>query len=93
MIPNIENDPAAISTMIDARIKVAKRSQDVAALARQYASKNNGNIDNGFFDELARFSEANPLFPESPKKTAAPAAAPSRRGVFDPKTGRVQWHR
>jgi hypothetical protein len=41
--------------------KLAQRDQDVAKLARAYRKKH-GAIDEGFYDELAAFSEANPLF-------------------------------
>lgn len=40
---------------------LAKREQDVAKLAREYRKKN-GSLDEGFYDELADFSAANPLF-------------------------------
>lgn len=40
---------------------VAKRDQEVAKLARAYRKKN-GSLDEGFYDELADFSAANPLF-------------------------------
>lgn len=40
---------------------VAKREQEVARLAREYRKKN-GSLDEGFYDELADFSAANPLF-------------------------------
>jgi len=50
---------------------VAKREQDVARLAREYRKKN-GSLDEGFYDVLADFSEANPLF----GKRGAPAVTP-----------------
>jgi hypothetical protein len=50
---------------------VAKREQEVAKLARAYRKKN-GSLDEGFYDELADFSEANPLF----GKRGTPVATP-----------------
>lgn len=53
------------------RKKVAQRSIDVDRLRQQYVKKN-GRLDEGFYQELAKFSDANPLFPEA--GNAAPAA-------------------
>jgi hypothetical protein len=47
-------------------VKMAKRDQEVAKIAREYRKKN-GNLDEGFYDELAKFSEANPLFTKTNK--------------------------
>lgn len=47
---------------------LAKRDQEVAQLARDYA-KRNGRFDEGFYDELAVFSAQNPLFAESSSST------------------------
>jgi hypothetical protein len=74
-IPGLENDPASIPIMIEYRVKLAKREQEVARMARAYRKKN-GKFDEGFYDELAEWSAKNPLFPESqsaPKPAAAPA--------------------
>jgi hypothetical protein len=64
-IPGLENDPASIPTMIDYRVRLEKRSQQVAKMARAYRKKNGGKFDEGFFDELQEWSEKNPLFPEA----------------------------
>lgn len=62
-VPGIENDPSAIPLMIDYRKKLAQREQQVAKRARAY-KKRVGILDDGFFDELADWSERNPLFPQ-----------------------------
>lgn len=72
-IPSIENDPGAIGQMIDYRKRIARRDQEVGALARQYRARA-GTFDEGFFDELRRFSDANPLFPQAPTAPARPTA-------------------
>lgn len=64
-IPGLENDPAAISTMIDYRKRLAKRDQQVAKMARDYRKKT-GLFDEGFYEELAQWSEKNTLFPDAP---------------------------
>jgi hypothetical protein len=62
-IPGLENDPQAIGKMIEYRVKLAQREQEVAKKARAYRKKN-GKFDEGFYDELAEWSAKNPLFPQ-----------------------------
>ena len=68
MTANISNTPEGNALMLDATRKVARRDQEVAALARAYRSKH-GSLDEGFSNELDAFSKKNPLFPQ-----AAPAS-------------------
>jgi hypothetical protein len=65
MVPNIGKTPGANKLMIDAAIKMAKRDQEVAQLARKYRAKN-GHIDEGFYNELQAYSDSNPLFKDTP---------------------------
>lgn len=67
MVPNLENDPGAVPTMIEYRTKLAQRDREVARLARQFRQKNNG-FNDGFFEELAQWSEKNPLFQQQAPK-------------------------
>jgi hypothetical protein len=71
-LPTLENDPGAVGKMIEYRVELTKREQQVAKMARAYRTKNNGKFDEGFYDELAAWSEKNPLF-----KDGTPAATPS----------------
>lgn len=66
MIPGLESDPGSIKTMVDYRVRLAKREQQVAKMARAYRKKN-GKFDEGFFDEMQEWSNKNPLFPEAGK--------------------------
>lgn len=61
MVPGIEKTPEGRAQIIDTAKKLAKRDMDVARMAREYRAKN-GTINEGFYNELARYSEANPLF-------------------------------
>jgi hypothetical protein len=63
-IPGLENDPNAVGKMIEYRVKLAQREQEVAKKARAYRKKN-GKFDEGFYDELQEWSAKNPLFPET----------------------------
>lgn len=71
MVPGLTTTPEGRRQMIETAQKLAQRDMDVARIARDYR-KRKGSIDEGFYDELARYSEANPLFSKS---SAAPGAA------------------
>lgn len=61
MTAGIDKMPNANAMIIETQKRVAKREKEVARLARDYRKKR-GRFDEGFYQELAQFSEANPLF-------------------------------
>lgn len=61
MAPGLAKTREGNKLIIQTARNLAKREQDVAKLAREYRKKN-GSLDEGFYDELADFSAANPLF-------------------------------
>ena len=61
MTANASNDPRAIPMMLDARIAMEKRSQEVGKLARSYRQQH-GTIDEGFYQQLQDWSNAHPMF-------------------------------
>ena len=61
IVPNLSIDKNGRQLITETNQALAKRDQDVARLARDYRKKH-GNIDEGFYDELSKFSNANPLF-------------------------------
>lgn len=63
MPPGLSKTREGNKLIIQTARAVAKREQDVAKLARAYRKKN-GSLDEGFYDELADFSAAHPLFGE-----------------------------
>lgn len=65
-VPSFENTPDGNRKLIDVNRKLAKRKQEIAAFARDYARKNEGRLDMGFDDALSAWAEANPLFPPPP---------------------------
>jgi hypothetical protein len=71
MTPNLSNIPEGNKLLIDTAKKLAKRDQDVARMARDYRQRN-GSFGPGFYEELQRYSDANPLFAGA--ATARPAA-------------------
>jgi hypothetical protein len=64
MVPGLATTPEGRKLMIETATKLAQRDKEVAAMARKYRQKK-GNIDEGFYDELAQFSSAKPLFGKS----------------------------
>jgi hypothetical protein len=61
MSPGLAKTREGNKLIIQTGRALAKREEDVAKLARAYRKKN-GSLDEGFYDELADFSAANPLF-------------------------------
>jgi hypothetical protein len=61
MVPGLATTPGGRKLMLETATKLANRDKEVAAMARKYRQKH-GNIDEGFYDELARFSAEKPLF-------------------------------
>jgi hypothetical protein len=61
MTPGLGTSPEGRKQITETSIKIAKRDQQVAKLARDYRQKN-GSIDEGFYNVLAEFSAKNPLF-------------------------------
>lgn len=78
MVPGIEKTKEGRSLMTDTAKNLAKRDAEVAQLARNYRSKN-GRLDEGFYDVLAQYSDANPLF-----KTPLGAGTPQIPGERPP---------
>ncbi|GAA4108931.1 hypothetical protein ACFFTN_01520 [Aminobacter aganoensis] len=76
-VPTLGNTPQGNRALIEVQKKIAQRKIQIAKLARDYAKGNEGRIDAGFDEELASWSEQNPLFP-----SVATAGAP-KVGTID----------
>ena len=61
MTANTANDPRAIPLMLDMRIALEKRAQEVGQLARNYRQQN-GTIDENFYKQLQDYSNSHPMF-------------------------------
>lgn len=82
MTPDLAKTTAGNRMIIDTARKLAKRDQEIAKLARDYRKKN-GQIDEGFFDQLVTYSEKNQLFADAPPaSTQSGKAAPSSGGAM-----------
>lgn len=85
MVPGIEKTPEGRQQIVETAKKLAQRDMEVAKMAREYRGKN-GTINEGFYNQLAQYSESNPLFGKSaaaPQGTAfssRPPANSSNRG-------------
>jgi hypothetical protein len=62
MVPGLGTTPEGRRMMLDTSRKLAKRDQEVAQMARAYRTRK-GQLDEGFYDELKKHADANPLFP------------------------------
>lgn len=71
MTPSLANTAEGNKLLIETAKKLAQRDQQVARLAREYRKKH-GSMDPGFYEELQRFADANPLFPQARAGTATP---------------------
>jgi hypothetical protein len=68
LMPNIANTPEGNLAIIDILKKTNNRNIEIGRMARSYAAKHGGRFDSGFYDELATWSEAHPLFTEEYQK-------------------------
>jgi hypothetical protein len=73
MTPGMATTPEGRKQIVETRRRLIRREQQVAKMARDYRKKN-GSLNEGFFDELAAFSEKNPLFADM-KPAEGPAAS------------------
>lgn len=71
-VPGLSKTAQGNRLLIETSKKLAQRDQEVAKIARDYRRKH-GQLDEGFYDELQRFSDANPLFAGMSTPSAAPA--------------------
>lgn len=60
-VPGLAKTPGGNRQLIETAKRLAQRDQQVARMAREYR-KQNGHLDEGFYQQLQQFSEANPLF-------------------------------
>lgn len=61
--PGLDRSEAGNRELIGIHRKVAERERVVAKMAREYAAKSGGRIDETFLGQLEEFANANPLFP------------------------------
>lgn len=78
MSPSLSNTPEGNRLILETNLRLSKRDQDIARMARDYR-KQNKTLD-GFSDQLADWSAKNPLFDDLQK--AAPTPAPAQSGKF-----------
>jgi len=79
-VPGLGQTPEGNRKIVDYMKRVAQRSLDVERLRQSYV-RDNKRLDDGFYEQLEKFSNANPMFPEAAQQGAAQApsqAAPRR---------------
>lgn len=82
MVASAANDPRAIPLMIDARIAVEKRNQDIGQMAREYRARR-GVIDEGFYQVIADYAAKHPLFPNVAAAESAALQQPKAQELVD----------
>ncbi len=65
MTPGMAQTTEGRALIIESKRKTLQRDQEVAQLARDYRSKNNGRIDDGFLATLQTYADSHPLFPQA----------------------------
>ncbi|HBG30795.1 MAG TPA: hypothetical protein DDW98_09220, partial [Gammaproteobacteria bacterium] len=71
-VPGIEKTAGGNRQLIDYMKRIEQRSIDVAKMADDYMRENGGRLDYAFYDKLAKWADANPLFPEASGGQAGP---------------------
>ena len=74
MVPNLGKTAEGNKLLIETMKRLAQREAQVSKMARDYKIKT-GKFDEGFYQELANFSDANPLFSQ-PSKSSPQAPKP-----------------
>ncbi len=82
-VPNLQNSPEGNKKIFEVMKAVARRKQEVARLATDYARNNGGRIDYKFNDVLQDYAAKNPLFPQSGGATSQ--SAPAASGQVPPR--------
>ena len=73
MIPGLATTSEGRTLMVETKKKLNQRSIEVAKMAREYR-RQFGRLDENFYDQLAAYSDANPMFEEE-----APQVMPTER--------------
>lgn len=66
-VPGLSKTPEGRAQITATLRAKAKRDMQAAELARSYAKRNNGVIDDAFFDQLGQFVADNPVIPQAPQ--------------------------
>jgi hypothetical protein len=76
-VPNLQNTPGGNQAIINYMRKAEDRKQEVARMANAYAKNHGGRIDYEFYNDLDKYANEHPLFPQA----ATPPAGPDRSAI------------
>jgi len=82
MTPNLSKTPEGNRLIIETRMALLKREQEVARIARDYRKKH-GKVDEGLYDEIQRYANKHPLFVGKKLPTAAGVSGQKKVLKFD----------
>lgn len=89
-VPGLNRTPQGNAQLIDYMTRVEQRNMDVAKMAQAYMDQNGGRLDYKFFNRLADWSKANPLFPDRPMTSSQSKAERGGNGMGAPSVGTVE---
>lgn len=92
MTPGLAKTPGGNRMIIETATKLAQRERDIARMARAYRKKH-GSLDEGFYDELERFANANPLFASvaTGRQASGKIGAPSSKSSIPAGISEAEW--
>jgi len=76
-VPGLTQNPEGNRLIVDYMKRMAQRSVDVERLRQQYVAKN-GRLSEGFYKELADYSDKNPMFTKADMDKASSMAGASQ---------------
>jgi hypothetical protein len=76
MQPGLTQTPQGNRILLEAYRRIAQRNVEIGQLANDYLQQH-GEIDAGFYQAVAQYAEANPLFADLMAPSGAPTASPA----------------
>lgn len=80
-VPSLANTPEGNRRLVEINKAIQSRKLQIGQFANQYAASHGGRIDQGFYDSLAQWAAANPLFPSEPPKSGSGSGNRTSNGV------------
>lgn len=68
MVPGLANTKEGRKLMLETRLKLLDREQEIGRMARRYVKENKGQLDEGFLDKLEEYSAKTPLFNDADRQ-------------------------
>lgn len=86
MVPNSMTQPEAIPVMVNWFNRLQQRNIELARVARDYKTKNNGHWDDGGYEVLQKYADEHPIFSSTDRENMSKALG-SKPKVDNPDAG------